>query len=176
MNVVIINGSGGCGKDTFVELCRKNSDFPVVCVSSVDRVKEAAAILGWDGGKDERARRFLSDLKDAATDYCDSPMRYLTGVFLNEGICHEQGILFMMIREPREIERAAQRFEAVTLLIKRPSVASISSNHADAFVDAYDYDYTVFNNGTLDDFENQAKHFVKLIHDGYFERRKEHDG
>ena len=34
-------------------------------ISSVDKVKEAAKVLaGWNGEKDEKSRKFLSDLKD----------------------------------------------------------------------------------------------------------------
>ena len=52
--VIIINGTGGSGKDTFVEYC---SEFAKVTnISSVDKVKEAAKILvGWNGEKDENA-------------------------------------------------------------------------------------------------------------------------
>ena len=48
--VVIINGGGGSGKDTFVEFCAKHAK--VINISSVDKVKEAAKILvGWNGEK-----------------------------------------------------------------------------------------------------------------------------
>ena len=52
--VIIINGTGGSGKDTFVEYC---SEFAKVTnISSVDKVKEAAKILvGWNGEKDEKS-------------------------------------------------------------------------------------------------------------------------
>ena len=59
--VIIINGTGGSGKDTFVRFC---SEFAKVTnISSVDKVKEAAKILvGWNGEKHEKARKLLDDL------------------------------------------------------------------------------------------------------------------
>ena len=50
--IVVINGSGGVGKDTFVEFC---SEFAKVKnISSVDKVKEAAKVLvNWNGEADE---------------------------------------------------------------------------------------------------------------------------
>ena len=49
--IIIINGSGGVGKDTFVEYCSEFTN--VKNISSVDKVKEAAKILvGWNGEKD----------------------------------------------------------------------------------------------------------------------------
>ena len=59
--VFIINGSGGVGKDTFVELVSENFLLPVMNFSSVDKVKEVARIIGWTGGKSEKDRKFLSD-------------------------------------------------------------------------------------------------------------------
>ena len=50
--IIIINGSGGVGKDTFVEFCKKYAR--VLNISSVDKVKEAANILtGWNGENQE---------------------------------------------------------------------------------------------------------------------------
>ena len=49
----------------------------------------------------------------------------------------------------------------------------IQSNHADRDVDQYDYDYTIVNNGTMQDLEQQASDFIEKIKDGYFEKRRE---
>ena len=65
--VFIINGAAGVGKDTFVEIAKYKifikTGLPTYNISSVDNVKTAAKILGWDGEKDARGRKFLSDLK-----------------------------------------------------------------------------------------------------------------
>ena len=47
------------------------------------------------------------------------------------------------------------------------------SNHADRDVDQYDYDYTIVNNGTMQDLEQQASDFIEKVKDGYFEKRRE---
>lgn len=163
--VVIINGTARSGKDTF---CNYSQMFAsVYTYSSVSYIKHIARMLGWDGKKDERARRFLSDLKDLVTDFSDLPMRKM-----EEVVTRERGntdIIYLMIREPKEIERAKNRFNAVTLLLKRPHNESITSNHADAEVDDYDYDYTVINNGTLEDLMRQAEVFVRMVKNHHFE-------
>ena len=60
---VIINGLGGCGKSTFIELCQEYCDNPdnlkahnwmVSELSTVDFVKEVARICGWKGKKDKK--------------------------------------------------------------------------------------------------------------------------
>lgn len=67
--IVIINGTGGSGKDTFVQFCSKYNK--VMNFSSIDKVKEIARLIGWDGKKTEKDRKFLSDLKKLTTEYND---------------------------------------------------------------------------------------------------------
>ena len=64
--IVIINGTGGCGKDTFVSFVSKYKR--VYNFSSIDKVKEIAKLIGWNGGKTDKDRKFLSDLKKLTTE------------------------------------------------------------------------------------------------------------
>lgn len=141
-------------------------------ISSVDIIKEVARRLGWNGEKDDKSRKFLSDLKDLSTQYSDAPLEYLTKEF-NRVKDHDNVMLFMHIREPEEIQRAKERFGALTLLIKRPGYEPIQSNHADRDVDQFDYDYTIVNNGTMQDLEQQASDFIEKVKGGYFDKRRE---
>ena len=76
---------------------------------------------------------------------------------------HSLKILFLHIREPEEIEKAKKEFDAKTLLIKSNRVKQVTSNHADAKVFEYNYDYTINNDGTLDDLWNEACRFVNWL-------------
>lgn len=157
--IFIINGSGGVGKDTFVELV---SEFAsIMNFSSVDKVKDIAKEIGWNGTKTEKDRKFLSDLKILTAEYCDMPfqsMKHKVEEFKQSDI-HQ--CLFLHIREPQEIQRAVNEFNAETILITRDSVQQITSNMADANVYNYNYDYEIRNNGTINSFRQIAKHFVK---------------
>ena len=68
--------------------------------------------------------------------------------------------LFLHIREPKEIARAKNKFNAETILIRRDSVGHITSNMADKNVFDYEYDYEISNDGSLEDLCNKAKEFV----------------
>ena len=59
--IIILNGTGGSGKDTFISLCLKYASC--MSISSVDKVYEAASLLGWTGTKTDKDRKFLADLK-----------------------------------------------------------------------------------------------------------------
>lgn len=164
--IFIINGSGGVGKDTFVELVSVELNdllkrfHTVVNFSSVDRVKEIAKEIGWDGRKTEKDRKFLSDLKSLTRDYCDMPFQSMKNK-IKEFLESEEGqVLFLHIREPDEIKRVVNEFGAKTILIVRDSVTQITSNTSDKNVFDYHYDFIVDNNGTIEELQEKAKQFV----------------
>lgn len=165
--IFIINGSGGVGKDTFVTTITKNYKHKVLNFSSIDKVKEMAALAGWNGGKSERDRKFLSDLKMLCSDYCDMPFVSMKDKVLefNTG---DAAMLFLHIREPREIERAKKEFDAKTILVKRDSVKHITSNEADSNVFDYTYDIILDNSGGLLNLIKKTIDFLKDFEDGNF--------
>lgn len=167
--IFVINGSGGVGKDTFVELVSLEVNdilkrfHTVINFSSVDKVKEIAREIGWNGKKSERDREFLSDLKLLTSDYCDMPFKSM-----QEKVCEfkndkESILLFLHIREPEEISRAIKEFNAKSILIVRDSVKHITSNVADRNVFNFDYDFVVNNNGTIEELREKAKKFLEGI-------------
>lgn len=169
--IFIINGSGGVGKSTF---CRMlflfNNKFPGISVpikiiSSVDQIKKIAEFVGWNAKfKTEKDRKFLSDLKDLCSEYNDFSFNYIaTQVKLfRESYKY---VLFIHIREPKEIERAKQAFNAKTILIKRDNVKHITSNKADREVFDYDYDIVINNNGSKAELLDVAKEFCEDLLD-----------
>lgn len=84
-------------------------------------------------------------------------MRSKVAEFYADDFSH---MLFLHIREPEEIERAAKAFSAKTILITRDQVKHITSNMADENVFNYDYDIVIDNSGTLDDLKAKAKGFI----------------
>ena len=76
---------------------------------------------------------------------------------------HENKVVFIHVREPKEIERLKIALNANTLLIKNDNIMSEFGNHADDMVENYEYDYVITNNGTLQDLEKSAKIFVDFI-------------
>ena len=157
--VFIINGSGSKGKDTFVEFCSKYTN--VKNISTVDKVKEAGKYLGWQGGKSEWDRAFLSDLKLLADKYYGHSLIYVVREhedFLNREI---ENTMFIHCREPQNIEILKQTFECKTILITNININDIKTNMADANVNNYEYDYYIDNSGTLEDLELLAKDFVE---------------
>lgn len=157
--IVIINGTGGSGKDTFVGLCSKYTR--VYNFSSIDKVKELARLIGWNGLKKEKDRKFLSDLKKITTEYNDMSFNSIIEAINNYNKSDNE-IMFIHIREPEEIKKLVKKYACKTLLIKRDNIKKIISNYSDANVDKYNYDY-IIENTTLDEFENKAKKFIEEL-------------
>lgn len=174
--VFIINGSGEVGKDTFIKMfeCALNCKKTLVLnYSSVEKVKRVAKLIGWDGTKTEKDRKFLSDLKLLTTEYNDmafNDMLETVEEFYNFVPTFNK-VCFLHIREPEEIDRMAERLNAKTILVKRDSIEHITSNMADANVYNYDYDVVIENNGTLEELKEKAKSFVRDLQDNNLKER-----
>ena len=171
MKIVIINGTGGAGKDTFVTMCKDVLGAErIYNISTVDFVKEVATMCGWDGTKTPKNRKFLSDLKDLLTEWDDVPLKKIMADAVSCSACAEilgeldRSILFIHCREPKEIEKLVNAFkdDVVTLLIRREAAENVEQiNHADNDVLNYSYDYTIYNNDSLSALRAQAEIFLK---------------
>lgn len=157
--IILISGSGGVGKDRFVRFCSKY--IPTLNISSVDKVKKAAKILGWDGKtKDEKTRLFLARLKFDSSDYNDQPYDYIKSCIEKYRINEFYKVMFIHIREPKEIDKVKNDFSCKTLLIRNINVKDIKSNEADANVENYTYDYVIDNNYDLKSLNKKAYEFI----------------
>lgn len=171
MKIIVINGVGGVGKDTFVDSCSMVEGIDVINLSSVEYIKDIATRMGWDGVKNERGRRFLSDLKDAMTRYNDGPfLRIIDQIkeivydYESFDMPDDNLIIFVHCREPEEITRFEKEYGARSLLIRRPQVENlISNNHADTEVLYHDYNYTYWNINDLEGLKYDAKQLIKKI-------------
>ena len=159
--IYIVNGKPRAGKDTFAELLSKHCR--VFKYSSVDKVKQIAAKCGWDGGKTDKDRKFLADLKRVTTEFNDmsyNDVAEKVAYFLKTDFFD---VMLIDIREPEEIERAIEGYGAEAIYINNVNVPMITSNESDANVNNFVYDYVIANDGTLDDFAETVKEFYNRI-------------
>ena len=170
MKYFIINGRPRSGKDTFVNFCLEELGAFGKLISTVDFVKKIATECGWDGTKDLKNRKFLSDLKDLLTNWGDVPYKKTLQEIdmfkfdLDYWDVSDKGVVFIMCREPKEIERFERELNAKSVLIRRASVEfEQQSNHADSEVLNHKYDYIIENNSTVDELKEKAKGFLKNL-------------
>lgn len=176
---IIINGLGGCGKSTFIELCQEYCNNPdnlkahnwmVSELSTVDFVKEVAMICGWKGKKDKKDREFLHDLKEAMEKWDNIPNKKVLedAETIIKNYLRLNHLFFVNIREPESIERFSQLImengyeKPFKILIE----SNISSNEVDSIVqqiNSVKYNRTYKNNGTLKDLADTAGDFIEEI-------------
>ena len=158
---IVINGAGGVGKDTLCDLAAKH--FKVKNISTITPIKDIAKLCGWDGSKDNKSRRFLSDFKKLCAEYNDFPTMWAKGQY-EDFLQTDEEILFVHIREADEIKKfvTATAGAAKTLLVRGGKRMSSEKygNVSDDDVENYNYDLYFMNDSTLEDAERD---FVALL-------------
>lgn len=170
MKIFVVNGAPGAGKTTFEKMCKQlYSEVNTYVLSSVDIVKEIARkYCDWNGEKTPKDRKFLSDLKDLLTEYNDIPFKVIERQIQqirNEyeyyGMTTKNALVFIDCREPKEIKKLCERLGAKSVYIKRPDAEGVAaSNHADANVQNYEYDFIIPNTRQLYEFAFQVMLFL----------------
>lgn len=170
MKIYIVNGYPGSGKTTFENLVKKiHKENYCFILSTIDPIKDAARVLGWTDDKTSKGRAFLSDLKTLANKYNDTSFNYIKNEIrlIKEDfnfweIPDNEVIIFVDCREPEEIERYRNEFDAKTILIINDKIKKDKfSNESDKNVENYHrYDIKIFNNYTLLELELSAKAFL----------------
>lgn len=158
--VIIINGIGGAGKDTLCSLAAKH--YKVKNISAITPIKDIAQKYGWNGEKDAKSRKFLSDLKRVFIEYNDLPTKYLYSEY-KEFVESEDKILFVHIREKEEIEKFKKlvTIRCITLLVDRQTPnAEKWGNASDDEVKNYQYDFSFENNKSMPIIEQEFVEFL----------------
>lgn len=160
--VIVINGQGGCGKDTVCNIVGKY--YKVKNISTVDPIKSIATFAGWQGEKNDKSRKMLADLKQVFIEYCDLPLNFV----LDEEkkfLADQNQIMFVHCRESEEIEKIVNNaiVQTYTLLIRRNDknyTHKHFGNHADDDVENYSYDFIYNgNNSSIEQLEQDFMEF-----------------
>lgn len=171
VKVYIVNGYPRSGKDSFVDYCLKRLGAVGNKMSTVDEIKKFAKSLGWNGEKTPESRFYLSELKritddwlDASNYLIDQKIKFIKAEADAYGMNYDLFVLFIHCREPIKIKEIVKKYAAKTIFINREEKKLQSvSNESDACVEQISYDYTIENNGTLEELRKKAETFVENI-------------
>ena len=171
-HIIIINGVGGCGKDTLINSL---NDSTVLNFSSIDIIRDIIECANLKGilninlnEKTNALRKLLSSLKIDFSEYNDLPFEN-TMDNVNKFVNSEYNYMFIHIREPLEITRTKNRIlelfnddvTVTTLLVKRETVGFDPhyNNLSDIGVYLYDYDIEFINS----DLNESISRFKDII-------------
>ena len=171
MHIIIINGYGTSGKDTFVKLFREHCFGDTYNYSTISTIEMIAKKLGWNNIKDEKGRKLLSDLKDAWMEYNDGPFKETVSL-VNSIKNHKKKFvknnknifLFIHCREIDEIKKFKNHFgnECKTLLIRNPRI-QVPNIESEFNLENYNYDYIIDNDSSLVDLSKKAYNFKEIL-------------
>ena len=147
----------------------------VIRYSSIDWIKQQALDLGWDGIKNAKGRQFLSDLKNACTNYADIPFKKITERNLSScnRYAYEAGAVYFCtcVREPEEIHKLTAwcnefRIPCHSVLIRRKEAEQKAIdrgfiNSGDIHFREYPYHWVIYNNGSLENFIKEIKQLME---------------
>lgn len=179
--LVITNGTGGAGKDTFCQMVKKELEeigFETWRYSYVDFTRnmlhEFADID--TSKKTDKDRKLLAAINRALEEYDDIPFKDCCDL-INDFLLSFQNryepmtdtyekndtdFIFLDVRSPEIINRFKEKYKNVyTVLVDNGKLTD--STPEDLNVKNYDYDYMINNTGTLCDLEQQAHDFVTYI-------------
>lgn len=188
--LVITNGTGGAGKDTFCQMVKKELEeigFETWRYSYVDFTRnmlhEFADID--TSKKTDKDRKLLAAINRALEEYDDIPFKDCCDL-INDFLLSFQNryepmtdtyekndtdFIFLDVRSPEIINRFKEKYKNVyTVLVDNGKLTDATPE--DLNVKNYDYDYTIDNTGTLCDLEQQAHDFVTYILNQEDTRRK----
>lgn len=164
--VIVINGAGGVGKDTLCDAAATR--FKTRNISTITPIKEIAAQCGWNGAKDNKSRKFLSDMKRLCADYNDFPTNWAKAQ-LEQFLQTDEQILFVHIREPEEIRKFVDATNGVakTLLVRGGERFKQRfggyGNISDDGVENYTYDYYFDNDTCIEDAKSRFIEYMDRI-------------
>lgn len=162
------------GKDTFCNRVKELMPNGYCYIySTIDFVKQVASSMGWSGEKTPRSRKLLSELKNLMIEYDDIPFKKMVHKVkstindFNFYNCPEkyEVIIFIMCREPSEIEKLKKELNAKTIFIHSEKAENKSNNMdikntADSNIFNYNYDIIIENDGSMSQFYDKIYNFI----------------
>lgn len=177
MIVILLSGKAEAGKDTFFELLAQK--FPKQAIKRIafaDALKRIAFEMGWDGNKDITGRRLLQDLGEIGRRYRADLWVAKAVETLQEIGQAAEIVCFTDCRYPNELEgvktiegNGGGLGKVVTVRIERPGhVIAANQNHiSETALDEYAFDYTILNDGTIEEYRQKVLETVARIDNTY---------
>jgi len=169
MIVFLLNGYPQSGKDTFADIAMNNIGGHKH--STIDACCEFARAMGWDGIKNTKSRKMLSDLKKFYVEHFDGPFRDLTADII---WAKNSKLFFTFSREGEEIQRIKDWCEEegipfYYIFVMRKEGGADYGNESDNNVcDGPQPDYICYNKwDNLEDYKKEILMVTKELLDKY---------
>lgn len=150
-----VTGYAQSGKDEIGRICATHGYNRV---AFADEVKRIAFMMGWDGKKDERGRRFLQDIGNRAREYDQD-------VWVRLAFAEAQRYERMVFTDVRFLNEARWIKNAGGVLVRvvRDGVGPANDDVSETELEQIRYDFLVNNSTTLDDLRENVDRLMSRI-------------
>lgn len=168
--VILISGKAGVGKTTAANFIHSYLQDKITTYSYLAHfatgIKMVAYLMGWDGQKDKRGRRFLQEIGYLGRDYSETAWVEFMLKHLGETVPEE--LLDVVIvddwRFPNEAKYffESDQYNTFSVRIKSPRLERLRGTReykdtSETSLDNYkDFDYLIRNSDTLEVFEHEV--------------------
>lgn len=167
MQVYIINGPGGSGKDTFVNyIIKKFPEKKIYNFSTIDAIKDILYSFGWNGEKNEITRETLSTLKSIIKNWSENIFHINFEINMIENLFKNKSypdILFIHCREPEAIAAIKKRYNAKTILVVREGIQEF---HNKSDKEVYNFNYDLIINNSFNNLVEYYNYIDNIIEKG----------
>lgn len=162
MNLIILSGKAGSGKDTVASMLKSKLTGRTILLSYAHYLKMYAKnVVGWDGSEDTKPRTFLQDVGDLVKEIDHN---FLINRVIEDIEVYKHYFDNIIITDARfqdEIELPKQKYHGIVIRINGNynNLDEIQRRHnTETSLDNYNnYDYIIFNNGTIKELENKVE-------------------
>lgn len=174
MKVILISGKATCGKDTFASILENEltlQNKKVLICHFADLVKYVATkFFNWNGEKDEYGRTLLQHIgtENIRSVYPNFWVDFIVDILKVYNGSWDY-VLIPDTRFPNEVDIPVSRgLDAVSVRVERPNHTSGLTeeqlNHqSEIALDNYIFDYTIINDGSIEDLRNNTKSFIEML-------------
>lgn len=162
MNLVILSGKAGSGKDTVASMLKRKLTGRTILLSYAHYLKMYAKnVVGWDGSEENKPRTFLQDVGDLVKEI--DPNFLINRVIEDIEVYKHyfDNIIITDARFKDEIELIKNRYDGIVIRINGHynNLDEIQRRHnTETSLDNYsNYDYVIFNDGTIKELENKVE-------------------
>ena len=169
-DIVIINGVGGVGKDSFVSRFYDVSGIPTCNISTIQEAERILfALEGVLNLKQERElktdlyRSVLHDIKNMLVKYGDRPFKQTAKRIQELRDLFPGNVIFVHCREGAEISKLVDYYgeQCITVLVERK--VPVANNPADRMLDKY-FGYNMiieeFDLNKMDEYSEKLKGLI----------------
>ena len=161
MKLIILSGKAGSGKDTVASMLKSKLTGRTIIISYAYYLKMYAKnVVGWDGSESTKPRTFLQDVGDLVKEINHNFLINRVVEDIEVYKHYFDNIIICDARFKDEIEIIKEKYKGIVIRINGHynNLSDVQRRHnTETSLDNYtDFDYIVFNNGTMKELEQKV--------------------